>query len=76
VLTEFIPVKLAEMHNLPQNEGYSILRSTYRAFHTMEAFHGPFIPNEELIGINLDGKPKIWLNKNHSKNRADSMIKA
>jgi len=24
----------------------------------------------------LNGKPKIWLNKNHSKNKADNVIKA
>lgn len=56
------------MKNLTHLEGYSILRASYRAFHTMEAFHGPFIAEDELIGINLKGKPKIWLNQNHAKN--------
>ncbi len=64
------------MNGLTLIEAYSILRAAYRAFHTMEAFHGPFIPDEELIGINLNGKPKIWLNKNHSKNKADRIITA
>lgn len=76
MLTEFVPVKLAEMNDITMNEGFAILRAAWRAFHTMEAFHGPFVPSEDLIGVNLAGKPKIWLNKNHSKNKADKVIQA
>lgn len=62
------------MKNLTHLEGYSILRASYRAFHTMEAFHGPFVAEDDLIGINLKGKPKIWLNQNHAKNQAEQII--
>lgn len=65
-----------EMRSLTQNEGYSILRASYRAFHAMEAFHGPFVLTEDLIGVNLNGKPKIWLNNDHSKNKANNVIQA
>jgi hypothetical protein len=76
VLTEFIPIKLSEISGLTNLEAYSILRAAYRAFHTMEAFHGPFVPDDDLIGINLNRQPKIWLNRNHSKNKADRAITA
>lgn len=40
----------------------------------MEAFHGPFLVSEDLIGVNLNGKPKIWLNEDHSRNEANHVV--
>ena len=76
ILTEYIPINLEDVHSLNLDEGIMILRATYSAFNTMGAFYSPFIPTEELIGFNIQGKPKIWLNKNHSRNYAEKLIKA
>lgn len=52
-------------------EALTILATAFRAFHALEENFEPVEPNEELIGFNESGKPKIWINKNTNINFAN-----
>ena len=45
-----------------------ILASSSSGFNTLSSFFGPLEPNEDMICFNDEGRVKVWLNENLSKN--------
>lgn len=45
-----------------------MLSSVLNGFHKLYKLIGYFKPNEDMIGIDSEGRVKVWLNSNFSKN--------
>jgi len=52
-------------------EALTLLTAALRAFNSIENRFEPVEPNEELIGFNEAGRPKVWLNKKLNVNFPD-----
>jgi hypothetical protein len=56
---------------LDLEEAVTVLHSACRGFHTIEYLFGGVEPREELIGVNEEGKTKVWLNERLQVNFSD-----
>lgn len=73
VLTEYIPIRLAEINYLDNAEGLTMLRTCFSGFNTITMFEPELEPNEEMIGLNEVGETKVWLNRNFSVNTPENV---
>lgn len=70
VLTEYIPYRLAEAHNLPLSEALYVLHEALIGFMAVHKFENYVEITDELIGFTPSGRTKVWLNANFAANYA------
>jgi hypothetical protein len=68
VYLEHIPYRLSSINDIPLPENIYILNAALAGFQKLYSLIGYFRPNEDMIGIDSEGRVKIWLNSNFSKN--------
>jgi hypothetical protein len=71
LLVEHIPLRLADVDELTQSEGLTILVSALRGFRSIESEYGTVWPRDDLIGFNIQGRTKVWLSKHFQENTRD-----
>lgn len=67
VYLERIPVRLAQINEIPFPDVLHLYHQAFRGFSKLFDKVGYFDPTEGMIGINQQGRVKIWLNDNLSK---------
>lgn len=70
LLLEYIPIRLAMVPSMDLEEALTTMHAAFKGFNTIEGLVGPVEINEELIGFNDEGKPKVWLNSAFYLNRS------
>ena len=71
IYLERIPIRLFEIMDMPLSEGLYMLEVALEGYEKMFEKTGYFEVSPDMIGINRQGKVKIWINKNLSKNFPD-----
>lgn len=63
---EKIAYRLPDLGSLDYETGLYILRQSFAAMKVLYHKYGAFNITEEMIGFNLEGKCKFWLNSDYS----------
>lgn len=71
VYIERIHFRLFELIEIPLEEGLYIIEVALEGYSKMFLKTGYFKVFSDMIGINKQGKVKVWVNKNFSKNFPD-----
>ena len=71
VYTERIPIKLAEIEDIPYPDNLYVLLSCLDGFGRIVEYMGCFNVSENMIGVNTQGEVKVWVNDNLSLIRPD-----
>lgn len=68
VLTEYMPYRLAEAHNLPLGEALYILHEALIGFTAVHKFENYVPITDELIAFTPAGRTKVWLSPFFAEN--------
>lgn len=71
VYLERMHFRLLELIDIPLEEGLYIIESALEGYEKMFSKTGYFEVSSDMIGINNEGKVKVWINKNFSKSFPD-----
>ena len=73
--TERIPIKLSEIKDIPYPDNLYILYASLEGFHTVYHKTGFFEIQEHMVCINKQGKVKVWINDNLSRQFPESIYR-
>lgn len=62
MFAERIPLRLAEVGRVPFPDVLHLYHAAVRGFALLFQKVGYFEVNEQMLGVNADGKVKVWLN--------------
>ena len=65
---EHTPYRLSSINDIPLPENLYILCSALLGFQKLHGLIGYFRPNEDMLGIDCEGRVKVWLNSDFSRN--------
>jgi hypothetical protein len=68
VITERIPYRLAEAHNMPLAESLYVLHEALKGFMAIHQFEKYVPVTDDLVGFTPHGRTKVWLNPNFARN--------
>ena len=68
VYLEHTPNRLSNIHDIPIAESLYVLKAALAGFQKLQAMAGGFKPNEDMVGIDCEGRVKVWLSSNFSSN--------
>lgn len=62
VITERIPVRLADLKSLTFEQALYILQSALAAYRAIVRSSKPVFLTQRMIGVNHQGEVKVWIN--------------
>lgn len=65
---EHTPYRLSTIHDIPIPESLYVLKAALTGFQKLYGMTGGFKPNEDMVGIDCEGRVKVWLSSNFSSN--------
>lgn len=68
MLVEGISHRLADIGGLSSSEGLYVLKIALMGFKTIQEMVGLVKVDDSLIGLNQDGRVRVWLNSNYALN--------
>jgi len=74
VYLERIPVRLSQIKEIPFPDVLHLYHQAFRAFAKLYDKVGYFEPTEGLIGVNQQGRVKIWLNEHLAKSYPETVF--
>ena len=67
VYLEHTPFRLNSVNDIPVGENLYVLSAALAGFEKLFAIIGYFKTSEDLVGIDTEGRVKVWFNHNFSK---------
>lgn len=67
IYLEHTPYRLSSIHDIPLAESLYVLTAALAGFQRLHEQVGCFHPTEDMIGIDCEGRIKVWLNPNFSR---------
>lgn len=67
VYLEHTPFRLNSVNDIPIGENLYVLSAALTGFEKLFAIVGYFRTSEDLVGIDTEGRVKVWFNHNFSK---------
>lgn len=61
------PYRLSSLPDLPLAESLYLLGAAFAGFQKLCGLIGAFWPSEEMVGIDGDGRVRVWLNSDYSR---------
>jgi hypothetical protein len=68
VYLEHTPYRLSSINNILIQENLYVLSAALAGFQKLYTLVGCFRPSEDMVGIDCEGRIKVWLNPNFSRN--------
>lgn len=68
VYLEHTPFRLNSVNDIPIGENVYVVTAALAGFEKLYAIMGYFKVSEDLVGIDTEGRVKVWFNHNFSKN--------
>jgi hypothetical protein len=68
IYLEHTPYRLSSINQIPLPENLYVLASALAGFQKLYGLIGYFRPSEDMVGIDGEGRVKVWLNNNFSRN--------
>lgn len=68
VYLEHTPFRLNSVNDIPLGENVYVASTALAGFEKLFAIIGYFKVSEDLVGIDTEGRVKVWFNHNFSKN--------
>lgn len=68
VYIQHIPVRLTDITDIPVSDSLYMAQGALKGFQKLYTLFGGFSIGEECIGIDREGKLRVWVNGDASKN--------